>query len=170
MKSDLVLENISQYVRESNAIEGVFASDALHESVEAWYLLLLSASSQLTSVDILNCHRAIMLVRWPEIAGKTRGELQVDVQVGGRAYVPYENVDELLKTWALAGRRDKTALGCLRRHIWFEHIHPFRDGNGRVGRMLYWYECLHNGHMPILFRNDDKAGYYALFNTPVPFL
>lgn len=44
-------------------------------------------------------------------------------------------------------------------HVRFERIHPFGDGNGRVGRMIMFKECLKNGIMPFVILDRDKAFY-----------
>lgn len=45
-------------------------------------------------------------------------------------------------------------------HCKFENIHPFADGNGRVGRTLMNYYLLTNGHPPLVVRNETKDKYY----------
>ena len=45
-------------------------------------------------------------------------------------------------------------------HARFEKIHPFQDGNGRVGRLLMFKECLRIGVTPILIFDDMKEFYY----------
>ena len=45
-------------------------------------------------------------------------------------------------------------------HYRFECIHPFQDGNGRVGRLIMLKECLKNGIVPILIKDDFKSFYY----------
>ncbi len=52
-----------------------------------------------------------------------------------------------------------------RQHIAFEHIHPFSDGNGRVGRALMVYICLQKGIAPIVVTKEDKAEYISYLNT-----
>ena len=44
-------------------------------------------------------------------------------------------------------------------HVRFERIHPFGDGNGRVGRMIMFKECLKNNILPFIVLDDDKPYY-----------
>ena len=44
-------------------------------------------------------------------------------------------------------------------HVRFEKIHPFADGNGRVGRMIMFKECLKHNIMPFIVLDKDKAFY-----------
>ena len=45
-------------------------------------------------------------------------------------------------------------------HYRFESIHPFQDGNGRVGRLILFKECLRNGIVPFIIEDDMKLYYY----------
>lgn len=45
-------------------------------------------------------------------------------------------------------------------HYQFERIHPFQDGNGRVGRMILFKECLKYGIKPFMILDRDKEFYY----------
>lgn len=45
-------------------------------------------------------------------------------------------------------------------HARFEKIHPFQDGNGRVGRMIIFKECLKNNIIPLIILDKDKVFYY----------
>lgn len=45
-------------------------------------------------------------------------------------------------------------------HSDFEHIHPFQDGNGRVGRLIALKECLHHNIIPFIIEDSKKAFYY----------
>lgn len=52
-------------------------------------------------------------------------------------------------------------------HKHFESIHPFQDGNGRVGRLIMFKECLANGIVPFIITDDLKMLYYrGLQNWP----
>lgn len=45
-------------------------------------------------------------------------------------------------------------------HYRFECIHPFQDGNGRIGRLIMFKECLKNNIMPFIVEDEIKAFYY----------
>ncbi len=56
--------------------------------------------------------------------------------------------------------KKKTLKEILDFHYEFEKIHPFQDGNGRVGRLIMFKECLHNGITPFIIEDDIKEFYY----------
>ena len=45
-------------------------------------------------------------------------------------------------------------------HVRFERIHPFQDGNGRVGRLLLFWQCLQTGIVPFIITDDLRLFYY----------
>ncbi|MDR0415955.1 MAG: Fic family protein [Propionibacteriaceae bacterium] len=50
-------------------------------------------------------------------------------------------------------------------HVAFERIHPFQDGNGRVGRLILFQQCLDNGLPPIAVLDKDKHFYHRGLNA-----
>jgi fido (protein-threonine AMPylation protein) len=52
-------------------------------------------------------------------------------------------------------------------HIAFEHIHPFADGNGRIGRLVYLRHSQLLDFEPVMWRAEDRASYYDLFRTDI---
>ncbi len=50
-------------------------------------------------------------------------------------------------------------------HILFERIHPFADGNGRVGRLLMAYHAIQNNIVPPLIKNEDRDKYLKAINN-----
>lgn len=65
---------------------------------------------------------------------------------------------------ASVSNSDKVLTIC-RQHITFEHIHPFPDGNGRVGRALMVYSCFLAGLTPIVIPVDRRKEYINYLNT-----
>lgn len=80
-----------------------------------------------------------------------------DLETTPPAEVPKAMTD-LLRRYC---EREKVVLDdIIRFHYQFECIHPFQDGNGRVGRMIMFKECLKNGIVPFIIENEKKAFYY----------
>ena len=63
-----------------------------------------------------------------------------------------------LLTW-YDGITSKTIQDIIEFHVRFEHIHPFQDGNGRVGRMIMFRECLYNDIIPFYIEDRNKDYY-----------
>ena len=82
--------------------------------------------------------------------------------VGGQETCPPEEVHlqmkELLSDYN--HNRHKSFNDILDLHVRFERIHPFQDGNGRVGRLLMFKECLANSIIPFIITDELKMFYY----------
>ena len=81
--------------------------------------------------------------------------------VGDRKTCPAKNVHaEISKLLAQYNASQKTFENILDFHVHFESIHPFQDGNGRVGRLILLKECLKNGYVPFVIAENLKQFYY----------
>lgn len=82
-------------------------------------------------------------------------------EVGGEETCPPEQVaermEEMLSDYQSSKRQFEDILNL---HVRFERIHPFQDGNGRVGRLIMFKECLCSGIVPFIITDGLKMFYY----------
>ena len=83
-------------------------------------------------------------------------------EVGGEATTQPSDVQQemraLLTEYNAQEKIDLDAV--LDFHVRFERIHPFQDGNGRVGRLLMFWQCLQHGVTPFIVTEDLRLYYY----------
>lgn len=82
-------------------------------------------------------------------------------EVGGKITVLPEKVPESIKLLISEYNKikDKTFNDIIRFHYEFECIHPFQDGNGRIGRLILFKECLKNNIVPFIIDENLKMFY-----------
>ena len=82
--------------------------------------------------------------------------------VGGRETVkPKEVPGRMRELLADYNAKDKVSIDdVVAFHAEFEHIHPFQDGNGRVGRLIALKECLRHNIIPFIIEDSKKGFYY----------
>jgi Fic family protein len=128
-------ENLSRFMIESNAIEG---EDGLHPNdLKAARRFL---SGPMTSASLLKCHGLLaqhLAVDW---GGKYR---DCNVRVGGYLAPDHEQVPALMRAFF----RELPDLDSWEAHCRFEKIHPFRDLNGRTGRLIWLHKALDEGYV-----------------------
>ena len=83
-------------------------------------------------------------------------------EVGGMQTAFPEEVADKMKTLLTEydAKKEKTLEDILDFHVKFERIHPFQDGNGRVGRLIMFKECLKYHIVPFIIEDDLKLFYY----------
>ena len=89
----------------------------------------------------------------------------------GKTTIQYQMIDELLKKGVHPKKIVFVSLDhpmlklsafedILEFHVMFEKIHPFQDGNGRVGRLIMFKECLKHNIVPFIIEDNLKMFYY----------
>lgn len=83
-------------------------------------------------------------------------------EVGGMDTALPEEVADKMKTLLKEYNviKEKTLEDILDFHVKFERIHPFQDGNGRVGRLIMFKECLKHNIVPFIIEDNLKLFYY----------
>ena len=83
-------------------------------------------------------------------------------EVGGMDTALPEEVTDKMKTLLKEYNviKEKTLEDILDFHVKFERIHPFQDGNGRVGRLIMFKECLKHNIVPFIIEDNLKLFYY----------
>lgn len=149
--------------REVNVRE-VFEAKNLAKITE---VLLEKQNRKLTISLILNLHKALLTNINDSIAGRFRSGkewVRVGNHLGANPLFVNDLMQELVSGYCKDKKRyflDKIA----HFHAEFETIHPFCDGNGRMGRMLINLQLMNLGLPPIIIQNKSKhSEYYPLFS------
>ena len=129
------------------------------------YIAKKAKESELDLDVITSLHRMLISNIRDEIAGRFR-EKNEYVRVGSHiAPSPAEVVPLLEKMLIIynASSHENIIKRIARLHLNFEHIHPFVDGNGRIGRVINNYLLIREGYVPINIKFIDRENYYEAF-------
>lgn len=160
----------TRYIFETNTIgitaESVNVDDIIETSnhFRCIDLIIDHAEERLTEAFIKELHRILKngtsdsRHEWFAVGEYKR----LPNEVGGHETTAPEEVhhemQSLLKEYN--AKHDKTLEDIIDLHQRFECIHPFQDGNGRVGRLIIFKECLASGHVPFIITDELKMFYY----------
>ena len=162
--SELSIEQ-TRYLYETHTIAGDARVDDVVETVNHFRLfdnMLDAVGTPLTIKRILQYHATLKAgtsdsdISWFAVGGwKKRPNV-----VGGHDATPPSHVDAAMKELLATYPGPMTFEEITDFHYRFESIHPFQDGNGRVGRIVMFEQCLTNGIMPFIVLDDEKLHYY----------
>jgi len=126
------------------------------------YILKKINTKNIDQEFILLLHKMLMSNIDEKIAGRFR-EKNEYVRVGTYIAPAPARIGEMIKTALLEyfSNYDIYFLEkIIRFHLELEYIHPFIDGNGRIGRVLINYQLMQLGFPPVIIRDKEKTDYY----------
>lgn len=126
------------------------------------------ALQQSLSVDmILLLHKMLLTNIRDDVAGRFRKDNEM-VRVGNHIGIPPEFIETRIQE-IIARYYSNINIPFIHRvaelHVEFESIHPFIDGNGRIGRVINNYLLVREGFPPIIVRNKEKESYYSALRS-----
>lgn len=170
MEGSRLSQEQTRYIFETNTLgvtDGAVGVDDIIETTNHFRCvdrILDQAGTPLTEAYICELHRLLKTgtsdshLDWFAVGGYKK----IPNEVGGRETTEPEKVaaemQKLLASYEKKSR--KTIEDLLDFHVRFECIHPFQDGNGRVGRLLLFQECLRYGIVPFIINDTYKMFYY----------
>lgn len=168
---------LHEFIWESNAIEGVKSEEAFNDSLSAWRYIekLIETFTEVSIPSILRLHSEVLRRLDPRIAGSFRS---VNVTVGGFRAADHEIVPERMDKWvelystiptfgnaSTDEGREVIAEHIRKAHVSFEDVHPFQDGNGRVGRLILNWQRVALDLPILIIYNKEKQEYYKWFSN-----
>jgi Fic family protein len=129
------------------------------------YLEEKSVSEPFTAELILLLHKMLISNIQEDIAGRFRKEndwVRVGTYIASDPKnVPVE-INQMISDF-IASSHKPIIERIAKLHLVFEHIHPFVDGNGRIGRVINNFLLLREGMPPINIKFTDRSAYYQAF-------
>lgn len=151
---------IYDFLYQSNMIEGVLDDESLDNAKFAWDLAL--DRDIMTPQTVKDIHSQLMLGQ--PIEPKYIGEFRdCPVYVGRKEKLPHSLVPTMVGEWCNRMNEHDKEYDEEELHILFENIHPFVDGNGRLGRIFFNWLRVKRGEEIKVFWNDEKQEYYSWF-------
>lgn len=146
------------------SVREVFEAKNLSRVME--YTRSKALESEISQEMILLLHKMLIGNINDAIAGRfrTTGEY---VRVGTHIAPAPEHVEQMMETILRefsADRNNYFADKIAKFHLDFETIHPFCDGNGRIGRVIINFQLMQLGFPCIIIRDKEKRTYYASFS------
>ena len=160
--STITLEEVREIIQENIAPNKPLRDIKETENHNKIFLGMLKKKEKMKNNLLLKWHKEIFNETKPDVAGKYRTYL---VRIGSYIAPDWREVHPKMNSLIEFVNNSKLSLVELaaRAHYKFETIHPFGDGNGRIGRLLMNYIIWHRGYPMLIIEYKKRASYYKAF-------
>ena len=192
IKKDTLIDLSISFTYNTNAIEG--STITLHETEDIikrkmapnkpirdiqetinhskTFFKAIDEKSELSAGVLLRWHKEVFSDTKQDIAGRFRDYL---VRVGNYRAPDWQDISKLMKEFFAWYSKNKSVMHAVeltaRAHYKFEKIHPFGDGNGRIGRLIIAYLLRKNDYPLLIIEHKKRKSYYhALSKSENDFL
>ena len=157
--------NVLYMLQESNLIESEYDYQSLADAYEAWNYLI--EKDTLSVKDVLHSHK-ILMTNQP-IEQRLKGDFRDSPVTIGYSVkrLPKIVIDSMVRDLLEDMNKNESPSDAILHHIQFENIHPFIDGNGRLGRILLNWELVKKLGLNLMVYKDSEKyeKYYPLFRS-----
>ncbi len=160
--STITLEEVREIIKKNIAPNKPLIDIKETEAHNKVFLNILKKKEKISNELILKWHKEIFSATKPDISGKYRTYL---VRVGDYVAPDWKEVSQRMNNlieFANKSKLNPVELSA-RVHYKFETIHPFGDGNGRIGRLLMNYILWHSNYPMLIIEYKKRASYYKAF-------
>jgi Fic family protein len=162
--STITFEEVREIIQDKIAPNKPLRDVKETEAHSKVFLGMLEKRNKMTVGLLLKWHQDIFGETKPDVSGKYRDYL---VRVGSYLAPDWQDIsnlmEELIKFIHKNKKMDPVELSS-RAHYRFEKIHPFGDGNGRIGRLLMNHILWNSGYPMLIIEYKKRKSYYKAFN------